>query len=165
MPDAEKKPFLARTWVQMVLIYLLSLASGVLINWWRPLSLPWVFQADKTAEPGNASGRAEVGLPYLLEALRRDDVAVIDAREEPFYRFGHIPGAVNVPPDSLERELPALLEAIPAHYEIIVYCSDRFCPMAENVILRLASVNRPARLFSPGYIGWEEAGHKIEVSP
>lgn len=166
MSRIKRKAVLSGVWAQIAMIGFLSVASGGLVNWWRPLSLPWVFNPEAAAaRPDDTSGRVEVDAAYLLESLARNNVTIIDARPEVFYRFGHIPGAVNVPPERLEQALAELPPAaVPSDREIIVYCSDRFCSMAENLIVKLATAgHRSAKLFSPGYAGWEAAGHKIEV--
>lgn len=50
----------------------------------------------------------------------RPDVQIIDVREPDEYKASHIPGAINVPPDTPDDEL---LDKVKADAPVIVYCS------------------------------------------
>jgi DNA-binding transcriptional ArsR family regulator len=54
----------------------------------------------------------------LLQRLREGAVTVLDVRPEDEYRAGHIPGAMSVPLDQLEK----LLSELPREQEIVAYC-------------------------------------------
>lgn len=58
----------------------------------------------------------------LKEKMDRGDrFFLIDTLEEPYYRHSHLPDAINLPVDEIERA-PELVTAQDA--EIVVYCMD-----------------------------------------
>lgn len=50
----------------------------------------------------------------------RPDVQIVDVREPDEYKVSHIPGAINVPPDTTDD---VLLEKLKPNAPVIVYCS------------------------------------------
>ena len=58
----------------------------------------------------------------LNEALGRgDEILVVDTRTPEAYRRSHIPGAINIPLKTLDRESTAALDR---GKPVIVYCFD-----------------------------------------
>lgn len=55
----------------------------------------------------------------LRAKLNRNDVTVIDVRDNQSYQRGHIPGALNIPFASTE----SMLEIIPRGKPIVTYCA------------------------------------------
>jgi hypothetical protein len=52
---------------------------------------------------------------------RGDEFFLVDTLEEPYYRHSHLPGAINIPLEEIERAK----EVIPDKgTEIVVYCMD-----------------------------------------
>jgi rhodanese-related sulfurtransferase len=52
---------------------------------------------------------------------RGEEFFLVDTLEEPYYRHSHLPGAINIPLEEIERAP----EAIPDKgAEIVVYCMD-----------------------------------------
>src|SRR6266545_1405558 len=74
-----------------------------------------------------------VGREKLLDRLRAGEVVLLDVRPAEEYRAGHIPGAVSVPVDDLERRLAEL----PADREVIAYCRGPYCVMAFQAVQKL----------------------------
>jgi len=58
---------------------------------------------------------------------------VIDARAESSYRFGHLPGAINVPLYARSHERRRILEDVPKSSKIIVYCQSNRCDYAVRI--------------------------------
>ena len=52
---------------------------------------------------------------------RGDEFVLVDTLDEPFYRHSHLPGAINIPLEEIER---AEKEIPDKDVEIIVYCMD-----------------------------------------
>lgn len=48
-----------------------------------------------------------------------DEFALVDTLDEPFYRHSHLPGAINIPLEEIER---AKEEISDKDAEIVVYC-------------------------------------------
>ena len=81
-----------------------------------PLAMS-VPEANAGAEPGADAVTHE----ELVERLDRGDVLLLDVLPEESYQSGHIPGALHLPLDGMERRAPALLPDRDA--ELVVYCS------------------------------------------
>jgi rhodanese-related sulfurtransferase len=73
----------------------------------------------------------------LEERLRRGDVVLIDVRPETEYAAGHLPGAMSVPPDELDR-LEGALADLPPGREVVAYCRGPYCVYADDAIRYLA---------------------------
>ena len=61
------------------------------------------------------------------EDLRRrmvsgDDMTIVETLDEAKFRQGHLPGAINIPPDKVQTLAPKMLPDKDA--EIIVYCAS-----------------------------------------
>jgi rhodanese-related sulfurtransferase len=110
-----------------------------------------------------AARDARAGEPLTLEGLRgrleAGDVLILDARPEPEYRAGRIPGAVNAPPEELE----ARLHVLPLERGIVVYCRGPWCALADEVVERLSALGYEARRLGPGLPDWRAAGLPIEA--
>jgi rhodanese-related sulfurtransferase len=109
----------------------------------------------------NARDKLEpVGREKLLDRLRAGEIVLLDVRPAEEYRAGHIPGAISVPVDDLERRLAEL----PAGREIIAYCRGPYCVMAYEAVQRLRSHGRAARRLIEGFPEWRAAGLPTEMS-
>lgn len=65
---------------------------------------------------------ATISREELREKIERgDEFALVDTLDEPFYRHSHLPGAINIPLDEIER---AKKEIPDKETEIVVYCMD-----------------------------------------
>jgi rhodanese-related sulfurtransferase len=65
-----------------------------------------------TIERGELQGRLDRG----------DDLVLVEALPEKYYRHTHLPGAVNLPPDRARELAAGLLPGRDA--EIVVYCGS-----------------------------------------
>ena len=153
-PGAAPPPRAISMWlVRPLLIVLLSLISAVAFNAFRPSPLAWNWRPI----PPQAPLINDFGV--FQEAWVRPETVLVDARDELFYRLGHIPGAQNLPADL--SDLPAIkswAEALPPQAEIIVYCSDEFCHMASELADKMISIGLKPRIFNPGFEAWEAGG-------
>ncbi|WP_380283177.1 rhodanese-like domain-containing protein [Kitasatospora purpeofusca] len=85
-------------------------------------------------------------------------LTVVDVRAPGEYAAGHVPGALNVPLDQLDRALPAL-RAAAERGELLVVCasgnrSGRACEA-------LAAAGIPAATLVGGTSAWAAAGHEV----
>jgi ArsR family transcriptional regulator len=92
--------------------------------------------------------------------VRSGEVVLLDVRPADEYRAGHIPGAVSVPVDDLERRLVEL----PADREVIAYCRGPYCVMAYEAVQKLRAHGRAARRLVDGFPEWRAAGLPTETS-
>ncbi|MDV2495847.1 MAG: metalloregulator ArsR/SmtB family transcription factor [bacterium] len=109
------------------------------------------FEAPEELEP--------VGHDELLERVRLGSVTVLDVRPVEEYRAGHIPGAVSVPLEELERRLSDL----PRDQEIIAYCRGPYCIFAVHAVELLRERGFTARRFEEGIPEWRLAGLPVAV--
>ncbi len=99
-------------------------------------------------------GLEPVSRAELLERVRRGDVLVVDVRPRDEYIAGHIPGAVSVPLEELERRL----EELPAEADIVAYCRGPYCLLATRALELLRARGYRARRLEDGFPEWRLAG-------
>lgn len=142
------------------------LASDRVLEAWlaiRRLAEEQLHSIDELARAylGDRDALEVIGRRELSERLRRGDVVLVDVRPEVEYAAGHLPGAVSVPPDELER-LDSLLAELPADREVIAYCRGPYCVYADDAIRYLADRGRGALRLVEGVPEWRLAGGAVE---
>jgi rhodanese-related sulfurtransferase len=97
----------------------------------------------------------------LLGKLRREDaIALVEALGSGYFADAHLPGAMNIPPDQVDRLAPHLLPD--TNVEVIVYCSGT-CENAAIVARRLADLGyEHVGIYSGGKADWVEHGLPVE---
>jgi rhodanese-related sulfurtransferase len=94
---------------------------------------------------------------------RDEDLVIVEALPEMYYRKAHLPGAINIPLERVDELAPILLPDKDA--EIIVYCANLPCPMSELAARRLIALGyRNARDYAEGKQDWLAAGYPTERS-
>jgi rhodanese-related sulfurtransferase len=98
----------------------------------------------------------------LQERIARGDgVVVVDALSPISYARSRLPGAVNLPPDSVDDWAPRRLRDRDA--EIVVYCRDVDCDSSVLVGRRLVELGyRNVRHYAEGKDDWVAAGLPLE---
>jgi len=94
----------------------------------------------------------------LLSRARAGLVTVIDVRPREEFLAGHVPGAVNVPLNELERQLRDL----DRDKEVIAYCRGPYCVLAFEAVARLRRKGVSARRLQDGFPEWQLAGLPVE---
>ena len=97
----------------------------------------------------------------LLERARDGLITVLDVRPAEEYASGHVPGAVNIPLQDLEK----WIEKLDKNQEIVAYCRGPHCVLAFDAVARLREKGIKARRMEDGYPEWKTAGLPIEESP
>jgi rhodanese-related sulfurtransferase len=132
--------------------------------WWalRRVAADHVEQLDALADAylGDRRGIEHITRSELLDRLARGDVVVVDVRPAAEYEAGHLPGAIWIPPDQLDR-----LEELPADSEIVAYCRGPYCVYADDAVRRLRRSGRRARRLEEGLPEWRLAGGPVEPAP
>jgi ArsR family transcriptional regulator len=95
----------------------------------------------------------------LIERCRKGLVTVLDVRPVEEFAAGHIPGAVNIPLEELQRRLREL----PRDRELIAYCRGPFCLMSFEAVDLLRKKGLKARRLQDGLPEWRLAGHPVET--
>ncbi|MFJ8622166.1 rhodanese-like domain-containing protein [Kitasatospora sp. NPDC093550] len=99
--------------------------------------------------------------PLTVEQLRPrlGQLTLIDVRSPGEYAAGHIPGAVNIPLDQLDRALPTL-RGVAEQNELAVVCAAG--PRAENACRQLAAAGIPTLTLTGGTHAWSGAGQPLD---
>lgn len=140
-----------------------SLASenvGALWRAMRDVAAGHVSAVDQLAAAylGDRSELATMTHAELLDRLSAGDVVVLDVRPPAEYAAGHLPRAVNVPPDELEQRLRDL----PADEQVVAYCRGPLCAYADTAVRLLTAQGRPAARLVGGLPEWAAAGLPVE---
>ena len=96
----------------------------------------------------------------LLERARKGLVTVLDVRPPEEYAAGHVPGAINIPIQELEKRLGE----VPKRREIIAYCRGPYCLMSFEAVEKLRKKGLRARRLEAGLPEWRAAGHPVDGS-
>jgi rhodanese-related sulfurtransferase len=96
----------------------------------------------------------------LRERMARGEAVLLDVRPRVEFDAGHLPGAISVPLDELDRRL----EELPPDRTIVAYCRGPYCVYADEALGVLAARGWNVRRLEEGVWEWREAGLPVEVS-
>ncbi|HEB95503.1 MAG TPA: metalloregulator ArsR/SmtB family transcription factor [Sedimenticola thiotaurini] len=96
----------------------------------------------------------------LLKRAKAGLVTVLDVRPPEEYAAGHLPGAVNVPLEELERHLDELNPS----REIVAYCRGPHCVLAFDAVEQLRKRGVDARRLEGGLPEWRLQGLPVETA-
>jgi rhodanese-related sulfurtransferase/DNA-binding transcriptional ArsR family regulator len=103
---------------------------------------------------GDRTDAEAVPMAELLKRARSKDVVVLDTRPATEYVAGHIPGAISVPVDEIQRRLAQLTKG----KEYVAYCRGPYCVYADQAVALLRAKGRRARRLIDGFPEWRAAG-------
>ena len=116
--------------------------------------------AAPVAEQGPALGQLdlapEVNVQTVAEVKDRQDVTVLDVREQWEYDEGHIPGVVLIP----LAELPNRLSEVPTDETVIVTCRTGNRSGQAVAFLRQNGFDNVHNM-QGGIVAWEQAGYEV----
>jgi len=101
----------------------------------------------------------KISAEELRARLLRGDVVLLDVRPLVEYKAGHLPGAVSIPLDELERRLSEL----PAERTVVAYCRGPYCVYADEALELLAARGWKVARLEEGVAEWQQAGLSLEV--
>ena len=104
-------------------------------------------------------GMEPVDRETLLSQVRKGEVVVLDVRPPEEYRAGHIPGAISVPLEELERHLSKLSKG----QEIVAYCRGPYCVLAVEAVELLRARGFEAVRLEDSIQDWKSRGFRISV--
>jgi rhodanese-related sulfurtransferase len=101
------------------------------------------FRAKLTAEKQKAA---------VVEKVKEGegDFVLLDARDRASYRAGHIPGALSMPLDEIEKLAGTLRHDI----EYVTYCWSSSCQLAAKAALQLAERGLDVKELNVGWSEW-----------
>ena len=94
----------------------------------------------------------------VLERARKGLVTVLDVRPPEEFAAGHIPGAVNIPVQELEKRIREL----PRQREVVAYCRGPYCLMSFQAVEKLRKKGWRARRLENGLPEWRAAGLPVD---
>lgn len=122
-----------------------------------------VAEAPAAVEAAPVEVAAALNLPdsvdvqTVAEIKERDDVVVLDVREQWEYDEGHIPGVVHIP----MNDVPARLNEIPTDQTVIVSCrSGNRSGQVTNFLRDQGFEN--VHNMDGGILAWQAAGLPVE---
>ena len=95
----------------------------------------------------------------LLERLREGRITVLDVRPPDEFALGHLPGAVNVPIETLEQRLAEL----DREQEIVANCRGAYCVLSFEAVAALRGRGFDVRRLEDGFPEWRAAGLPVET--
>ena len=95
----------------------------------------------------------------LMQLAASGEAMVIDVRPASEYEAGHVPGAINIPIDSL----PQRLMELPHSQEIVAYCRGPYCMLAFDAVEQLRKSGFRARRMEDGFPEWKADQLPVEA--
>lgn len=96
----------------------------------------------------------------LRERLDNNEVVLLDVRPKAEYQAGHLPAAISIPLDELERRLNEL----PQDKTIVAYCRGPYCVYADEALELLAERGWEVARLEEGVAEWQQGGYRLEVT-
>lgn len=109
-----------------------------------------------------AAALAEIDRANLWQLIESgDEFVLVDALPVISYAAKHLPGAINIPPDTVEERAERRIPDLDA--QVVVYCANPTCESSVEVAERLVGLGyRNVRHYAGGKREWAEAGLPFE---
>lgn len=106
---------------------------------------------------------SEITMDELARAVRSGAPPVlVEALGAAYYADAHLPEAINIPADQVDRLAPVLIPDLDA--DVVVYCSGS-CTNSDIAAQRLTALGyRRVRVYAGGKEEWIEHGLPVERS-
>ena len=106
---------------------------------------------------GEATPPDPVSRDDLAARIAAGTVTVLDIRPSDEYAAGHIPGALNAPPDEIDSLGPTLDPGT----RIVAYCRGPYCVYAHQAVAVLRARGFDARRLEGGLPEWRHEGRPV----
>jgi rhodanese-related sulfurtransferase len=139
------------------------LADPAVMRLWLELRAVGEQQLEEVDEALNAyrTRRHEfekVTIEELRDRLRAGKAVLLDARPGVEYQAGHLPQAISIPLEELERRL----DELPRNRTLVVYCRGPLCVIADDALAVLSEGGRKVARLEEGVAEWLQAGLALE---
>ncbi len=106
-----------------------------------------------------------ISLGQAMTYFQTHNTLFLDARLEPDYKAGHIPGALNLPFEEFERYFTKVEPLLSKGKNIITYCDGTECE-ASLFLARLLKTKGfdHLKIFFGGWTEWNKAGLPVKKS-
>ncbi len=98
-----------------------------------------------------------IALDDLHARLREGKVVLLDVRPRAEYAAGHLPSAISIPLEELERRLKEL----PRRRTIVAYCRGPYCVLADEAAETLTRKGLRVARLEEGVHEWQQAGYAL----
>jgi rhodanese-related sulfurtransferase/DNA-binding CsgD family transcriptional regulator len=92
-----------------------------------------------------------ISLEELMKMMEKSEVLLLDVRPKDEYVLGHIPGAISIPIEELEKHLASLS----VNKEIVAYCRGPYCLMSAQAVEILKRNGIKASRLEEGVHEWK----------
>jgi rhodanese-related sulfurtransferase len=153
--------------------FILAIAAlvGLLHHWplvkvsWRGELGPYLEKQQAEQRRLQFQGVKTVNLEQAYALYREGKALFVDARPPEEYAELHIPGALNLPEETLKQGLAPAVVALAKDRPLVVYCSQVSCNAALKVAEALQSLGfTRVSAFMGGFRSWDEAGYPADTS-
>jgi rhodanese-related sulfurtransferase len=93
----------------------------------------------------------------LRRRLKQDNLVLLDVRPREEYEAGHLPQAISLPYEELEKRL----DELPTDKTIVAYCRGPYCVFADDALALLAKKGHAVRRLEEGVAEWRQAGYAL----
>ena len=116
-------------------------------------------QVDKILRglSGGTDAAEPVSRDDLAARIAEGSVTILDVRPADEFDLGHIPGAMNITLQDLERFLPDL----DSDADIVAYCRGPYCIYAHQAVAALRKRGLNARPLEGGLPEWQADGREV----
>ena len=109
---------------------------------------------------GGTDAAEPVSRDDLAACIAEGSVTILDVRPADEFDLGHIPGAMNVTLQDLERLLPDL----DPDADIVAYCRGPYCIYAHQAVAALRKRGLNARRLEGGLPEWRADGREVATA-
>lgn len=93
-----------------------------------------------------------VGPKQLKQLMQEEEINLVDIRKTEHYKEGHVPTAISIPKDELDKQLDMLSK----DKLTVVYGCSEYCSAAAFACLTLADYAYPCVVMNGGFRAWSE---------
>ena len=139
------------------IILLIWVGCGTLTLWVADVSGLFSTSSDR-----QSNSTFHVDFPKVYQIWKREDAVFVDTRSAAEFKYGHIPGAINVPINHIRENLSNLPQD--KNVDIVTYCVNNACPNAYQLMnILIANGYQNVRFFPRGLRGWLALGYPLET--
>lgn len=94
----------------------------------------------------------------LLARAQNGEVTVLDIRPEREFAAGHLPDAINIPPDQVAQRI----EKLDCNQTVVAYCRGPYCLYSYDAVKLLRERGYEAQRLEDGFPQWQAAGFPVQ---
>jgi len=152
--------------LEIFIILFLSIGIGLIYNEARdkPLDLIGVFD-EKTESLLDAYDEKTITADELYYYITNGEAIIFDARDNEYYKEGHIPFAISLPIREFDIIFKTVKGILNQTKTIIIYCSGVDCKDSTDLAKKLYKLNyKNIFVYKGGIIEWkDELQNRIEM--